>query len=879
MRTAFWLVLAALVPGGLAQAQGSNTRLLTGFEDETDLRQWECHDASAVRSEQNATQGRYSLQLTLSPSQYPGMRLPRGSPLLAGWNEYDVARIDVFNPQPRPVGVTVRIDDRQSVNFGSRYNDGFVLRPGRNVIEIPVHRLPTSDHARNLDVSRLSQLLVFASGLPSPTVLYLDNFRLEKAGQTATSTAVRAFDFGPRGTPVMKGFIGVNVADRYNKDLGYGWLPSDKLWEFDDELPDSLCRSFISGDPNTNFVTEFAVDVPNGTQKVVVCGQSLLNGSVHVPARTYRVLANGVEKVRVAITSANFFTDKFLFSGIDHDWWPSKDVWTEEILPRFPEYAFDVVITNGVLRLQFDTMAVYWLAVGATDSWLATVHSDRRREFHEKYFYLEPYEFPKAPSKIALNAARGQTVSALFTSLKTGPAGQAPSFPGCMTEVRAVRLMERPVARGIYRIEETTLVSPTNHPHARRFALTVNVSKNAEPGVYHGEARGIPVELRIWPFDLPSSDQLDMTYGWYYNEPRDLNYYFGQFSEKTKEIGTMRDREFRDMAEHGFNSVTAIRPVVRANGTLDATQADEFLAAAHDARLVGRHPVPVETLGIARRLSRVLGVAEFSETFLPVYRRSLTAFRDWSRGKPFPVLAYVVDEPREQALNPWNRNFVDTKRYLELHRGAGLQTMVTLAGDNSFGKSYLPLLGLLDVVSIHPAESSRRILDATRSGKPQLWLYNAGMNRFTFGFLPWAAGATGRWEWHYEWWTQAYSPFARVDENAWSTGCGAAMPSPDGPVTTVAYENVRAGIDDYRYVFLLKRLILESNGRTAEGAKHFLEDIRGKIPQFTDEASVEETTLDEWREKIAGFIVGLEGEAVRNRDTDSGRPTDHLRQP
>jgi hypothetical protein len=879
MRTAFWLLLAALMPGGLALAQGNNTRLLSGFENEAELHLWECRDASVVRSEQNATQGRYALQVTLLPGQYPGILLPPGSPLPAGWDEYDVARLDVFNPQPQPVALTVRIDDQQSVNFGSRYNEGFVLRPGRNVIDLPVHQLQTSDHSRNLGASHLTQLLIFASDLPSPTVLFFDNFRLERTAQTATSAAVRAFDFGPKGSPVMEGFVGVSATDRYGKALGYGWLPTDQLWEFDDELPDSLCRGFISGDPNTNFVTEFDVDVPNGTQKVVVCGQSLLNGSVHLPARTYRVLANGAEKVRVAIGAADFFTDKFLFRGIDHDWWPGKDVWAEEILPRFPEYTFDVVVTNGLLRLQFDTMAVYWLAVGVADSWLATVHSERQREFYEKYFYLEPYEIPKAPEKIALNAARGQTVSAFFTSLKTAASGQLPSFPGCATEVRAIRLMERPVARGIYGIEETTLVSPTNHPHTQRFALTVNVNKNAEPGIYRGGVGGIPVELRIWPLELPSSDQLNMTYGWYYDEPRDLNYYFGQFSEKAREIGTMRDREFRDMVEHGFNSVTAIRPMVRADGSLDTTQADGFLAAAYHAGLVGRHPVPVDTLSIARRLAHVLGAAEFTEPFLLVYRRSLAAFRDWAHRQRFPVLAYVVDEPREQALNPWNRNFEDTKRYLELHRAAGLQTMVTLAGDNSFGTSYLPLLGLLDVVSTHPIENSHRILEATRGGRPQLWLYNGGMNRLTFGFLPWAAGATGRWEWHYEWWTQAYSPFTRVDENAWSTGCGAVMPSPDGPVTTVGYENVRAGIDDYRYLFLLERLIREEDGQTAEEARRFLENIRGKIPRFTDGAGVGEATLDEWREKIAGFIVALEGEEGRNRGTDSGRPSDLPQRP
>ncbi|MGA2602789.1 MAG: hypothetical protein ABSG14_01040 [Verrucomicrobiia bacterium] len=879
MRTAFWLLIAASVLGGLGQAQANDVRLLTGFEDEADLLQWEWHGASAVRTEQNATQGRFSLQLTLSPGQYPGLSLPRGSRLLTGWDEYDVARFDVFNPQSRPVGLTVRVDDWHSVNFASRYNEGFMMRPGRNTIELPVHGLHTSDRSRNLDPSQLSQLLIFASDLPSLTVLFLDNFRLEKTSVIATTAAVRAFDFGPKGSPVMEGFVGVSAADRYNKARGYGWLPTDRLWEFDDELPDSLCRDFISGDPTANFVTEFAVDVHNGTQQVVVCGQSLLNGAVHVPARTYRVLANGVEKVRVAVDAINFFTDRFLFRGIDHDWWPGKDVWKEEILPRYPEYTFPIVVTNGQLRLQFDTMAVYWLAIGVSDSWLAGIHSERQREFYSSYFYLEPYKIPVAAEKISLNAARGQTVSAFFTCPKSGAPGLAPSFPGCTAEVRAIRLTERPIARGIYRIEESTLGPLSNHPHAQRFALTVNVGKQAVPGVYHGEVAGIPVELNIWAFELPSSDQLDMTYGWYYNEPRDLNYYFGHFPGKAAEIRTMRDREFRDMVEHGFNSVTAIRPVVRADGSLDNAQADEFLAAAGRAGLVGRHPVPVETLGIARRLSHVMGAAEFSKPFLPVYQRSLAAFRDWTHRKSFPILAYVVDEPREQALNPWNRDFEDTKRYLDLHRAAGLRTMVTLAGDSSFGKSYLPLLGWVDVVSTHPTENSRRTLEATRSGKPQLWLYNAGMNRFTFGFLPWADGATGRWEWHYEWWTQAYSPFARVDENAWSTGCGAVLPSPDGPVTTVAYEEVRAGIDDYRYLFLLEKLIQEHSGKTAEEARHLLEGVRSKIPRYTDKEGVDEATLDDWREKIAQSIVALEGEAGRNRDTASDHSSGRPRQP
>jgi hypothetical protein len=832
MRTALWLLLAALALCARAQAQSNETRLLAGFEKQTDLNEWEFQGVSIQRVPRNATQGHYALQLRLFEGEYPGVRLSRGSPLLTGWGGYDFAKLDIFNSWSQPVSLTVRIDDQQSVNFGTRYNEGFVMRPGANTIELSLRRLQTSDHKRNLDISQLARFMVFASDLHESVTLFLDNFRLEREPEPATNTTVRAFDFGPRGSSVMEGFVGVSETDRYDKARGWGWLAPRQLVAGDDELPDSLCRDYVRPEEGVEVTNTFVVDVPNGIYRVVEC------------------------------TRNPHLTDPY--RGIDHDWWPDKDVWKEEILPKFPERVSRVTVTNGQITLAFTNVAVYWLAVLPPDSdWLESLNAARRREFYEKYFYLEPYKPSANPARIKLAAARGQTVSVFFSCTSGRPA--ATGLPADVkVNVRAVRLMERPVGRGVYRVEEMALMSPTNRPHARKFALTARVESTAKPGLYRGEVAGIPVELRIWPFELPSARTIDMTYGWYYDPSSDP---------------AMRDREFRDMTEHGFNSVTAIKPVVRGDGSLDTRQADEFLAAAQRADVVGKHPVPIETLGIARRLSHLLGAAEFSEQFLPKYQRALVAFRDWTGGKAFPVLAYVVDEPCEQALNPWNRNFDDTRHYLQLHRAAGLRTVVTLTGDSSFGKSYLPLLSWLDIVSVHPTESSRRILDATRNGQPALWLYNAGMNRFTFGLLPWAAGATGRWEWNYEWWTQAYDPFARVDENAWSTGCGAVMPSPDGPVPTVAYENVRAGIDDYRYVFLIQRLIRQRKGGKADEAERFLEEIRGRIPRFLDGAPADEGTLDAWREKIAGFIVALGEEAERSRGTDSGRPSDPPQRP
>lgn len=832
MRMALWLWLAALALGGRAQAPSNDTRLLTGFEEPSDLREWNGQWASIQRVEKHATQGRYALQLRLFEGKYPGLLLSSRSLLLTGWDGYDFAKLDIFNSWSQPVPLTIRIDDLQSVNYGSRYNEGFMMRPGRNTIELPVRRLQTSDHQRNLNVSQLKQFMVFATDVQSSIVLFLDNFRLEKEPEPTTNAAVRAFDFGPRGSPVREGFVGVSAADRYDRARGWGWIAPQQLAAFDDELPDSLCRDYVGPEEGAAATNTFAVDVPNGTYRVVECTRD------RRAADPYR--------------------------GIEHDWWPDKDVWKEEILPKFPKRVFRVSVTNGQIALTFTNAAVYWLAILPLDGdWLESLNASRRHEFYEKYFYLEPYKPSPNPSQLKLATARGQTVSVFFScgsgfSTVTG-------FPlDVKVDLRAVRLMERPVGRGVYRIEEMALMPLTNRPHAQLFAMTVRAETTAKPGLYRGEVAGIPVELRIWPFELPSSRDVDMTYGWYYDPSKDP---------------AMREHEMRDMVEHGFNSVTAVRLGVRGDGSLDTKQADEFLGAAQRAGLIGSHPVPIETLMIARRLSRVLGVTEFSEGFLPTYQKALSAFHDWAHSKPFPVLAYVVDEPREQALNDWNRNFADTKRYLELHRAAGLPTMVTLSADGSFGKSYLPLLDLLDVVSTHPERGSRGILDATRDGKPVLWLYNAGMNRFAYGFCPWAIGAKGRWEWHYEWWAQAYDPFARTSEGAWSTGTGAVMPSPDGPLPTVAYEKVRAGIDDYRYLWMLERLITK-NPQEGTDAKRFLDELRGKIPRYAEDgAGIDDATMDAWREKIAAFIVALAGEAERNRGTGSGRPSGQTPRP
>jgi len=89
--------------------------------------------------------------------------------------------------------------------------------------------------------------------------------------------------------------------------------------------------------------------------------------------------------------------------------------------------------------------------------------------------------------------------------------------------------------------------------------------------------------------------------------------------------------------------------------------------------LIGRHPVLMPSLSIAQVIAGDYAGPEFSPQFLRLFEAAVRNLRAWTNSPA--ILANVVDEPREQALESWNRNFTDTKRYLTIYRSAGIPTL------------------------------------------------------------------------------------------------------------------------------------------------------------------------------------------------------------
>ena len=116
-----------------------------------------------------------------------------------------------------------------------------------------------------------------------------------------------------------------------------------------------------------------------------------------------------------------------------------------------------------------------------------------------------------------------------------------------------------------------------------------------------------------------------------------------------------------------------------------------------------------------------------------------------------PVAVEVIDEPREYP-NPWNRNLKDTITYSKMMKEAGLTRFISPMGDVNNNVDYSgPLSANTDIMATHATHHSKKLIDIALTKKSDLWFYNTGMDRYSWGFYNWRMGSQGRWEWHFRW--------------------------------------------------------------------------------------------------------------------------------
>jgi len=115
--------------------------------------------------------------LVFHEGTYPGLSIQTVHP---DWTGYHVLVFDTYSQLPGPTQLVLSIHD---IGHNSAYHDRFnrelTIVPGANHISIPLRDMQTAPQGREMDMSRICGLVIFADHPTEAFVLYFDAFHLE----------------------------------------------------------------------------------------------------------------------------------------------------------------------------------------------------------------------------------------------------------------------------------------------------------------------------------------------------------------------------------------------------------------------------------------------------------------------------------------------------------------------------------------------------------------------------------------------------------------------------------------------------------------------------------------------------------------------------
>ncbi len=119
-----------------------------------------------------------ALEVVFQSDQFPGVSLHEP---VADWSRFRTLILDVENPDPLALRLTVRVHDlKHNRQFADRFNRSFELRAGeRREIRIPLEDIRRGPRQRLMDMSQISDITLFRSDNQGSRRLRIYTLRLE----------------------------------------------------------------------------------------------------------------------------------------------------------------------------------------------------------------------------------------------------------------------------------------------------------------------------------------------------------------------------------------------------------------------------------------------------------------------------------------------------------------------------------------------------------------------------------------------------------------------------------------------------------------------------------------------------------------------------
>ena len=438
--------------------------------------------------------------------------------------------------------------------------------------------------------------------------------------------------------------------------------------------------------------------------------------------------------------------------------------------------------------------------------------------------------------------------------------------------------------------------------------VSVKVPKDARPGQYRGSIQArltdrdgqaqrldIPVSLTVWPFELPDMCHLHHT-EWFF--PEALCEYYG-IQESSEEYWHWIDRAARDMAAHKQDMILTrfqklVRITRRGDGSfaLDFSHLDRWIQTFKDAGIVWiegghiarrsagwesdfawlRFPVHDEA-GAPIDTSRA---AMSEDEFTPMVEALLkgTYAHLKQKGWHEQYVQHIADEPIPCNEASWCRISAMVKQWLPQVRridavmAGGLEGSVELrvpqiqeiAGPSTFA---------------HPEELWCYVCLAPQGVYPNRFLdYPSIRNRIIF-WLCWSLGLKGFLHWGYNAWRAWQGCPVSIRVSPWTDATGASIycqdrtplpagdphivyPGKESICSSIRWETVRKGFEDFEYLYLLQELAgAAAGGEAREEAEALLERVRTEIAPDPARHTHDDTLLLNTRQRMGELISSL----------------------
>jgi len=663
-----------IVPSALAADESVLLRW-GRFESKAEVAKWRKLDVTFEQSTKFVTEGRFSARLHFhrytgakGEAQWPRVTAFSADGLYPkDWSRWRAVALDLTADTPEGAIVSIEIRDRKNKNGWSQ---PFPLPPQSTLRLV----IPLATVKDKVDLSHVEEFLIYKGRPKADVDIYVDNVRLlgapmmdlhaaiEKSASAVANLwrtnpeaqklraqlaelrraaaapllsaaqakrlaerlraleqsairsrlqPLRAFDFGPAGSPVRTGFVGVTHDDVYRADRGYGWRsteglrsfsrPAEREWKmstyYGRKIPPpvyliDLDQDFVAG----RSAAEFVIDVPAGDY--VVWMLAGVAGGFAPQVNRFTVDA-GAGAQRIGLPQKYVFESRFLpaKAGDDglHVRFTPETGFVIDALAVFPadqlrraRREFAGPIDDEIFKSPPELWAQWREVRRAAETanppptaeerrrgfvvfarpFVQNVYPNSRPRAGERCSTLRTFATPGEyePFTFSVWALRPlEDVTVEVTDLRATDGATIPRARIDLRQVRAWPVRLTYTSPNTYKIVPEILdpMRPTDLEAgvARRYWITVHLPDDAPPGIYRGRAtirargaRAAHVELTLeaLPFRLLRDPTKD--FGNYYYWPDDRIPSQGD-PAVAQAIRRRMEAELRDMQEHGMTTI------------------------------------------------------------------------------------------------------------------------------------------------------------------------------------------------------------------------------------------------------------------------------------------------------------------------------------